>query len=629
MKGKTNPRRIIEKLQEGIALHNAGQLADAETCYRSALKDSPRHPDALHLLALICHARRLYADAARYSELAIAASPSVANFYNTAGEARRMLGDIAHAVAHLEKAIQLDSQLGLAHHNLSLSYFALSRLTDARRECATALSLRPDYPEALAHGLHMAGLADDQVECLRIAQSLRRIDSSEARNTLAHFHLERAKLRLAEFDWNGAETEAGAALQLAPDHWGSHELLAIISHQRGQPVEAEESYRRALDLAPDTPEARLNLAHFLVEQRQLDEAESLYDKALDHTPGEPAALFGLAGIHLLRGDYQTGWRYYESRWDIPAAKGALWQVAPPWNGDAVASLLLYCEQGYGDTIQMLRFLPEVVKRARGRIALHVPVALERLVRRNLQQGQIRILSGPNLEEEFAAECPLMSLPGLIGIHSPAAASMTAPYLTHNADRCRVIAASLDRYPGRKLGIVWQGGAAGAVNSRRALPPETLEPIVKLSGWVPVSLQFGVDSPRIAGVSLLDLSAMITDFDDLAAAIMAVDIVVSVDSAPAHLAAALGKETLVLLPSLHDWRWGRKGDQTPWYPSMTLARQEVSGSWSKSIQQVIARLQTRNQQCNINALTDAAPAQPASATQQKSDRNWWSRLRHPR
>lgn len=629
MKGSVYARRIMEKLQKGIALHNAGGLIEAEKIYRSALRKSPRHPDALHLMALICYARQQYVDAVRYSELAIAANPAVANFHNTAGEARRMLGDMARSVAHFEQAIKLDSGLALAHHNVSLCYFALNRLPEARRECEAALLLRPEYPEALAHGLDMALLADNEAESLGIADSLRRIEGEEARRTLARFHLERAKRRVADLDWDGVELEARAAMDLVPDHWGSYAQLAIASHQKGKLDAAEQLYRQVLGLVPAQQEATLNLAHFLVEQRRLDEAERLYCQVLLQDASEPSALFGLAGIYLFRGEYEKGWPYYEARWEIPTAGGARWGVARQWDGRPVPSLLLYCEQGYGDTIQMLRFLPEVVQRAQGAVTLHVPDALVRLVSRIPERDDIRIVHGQNIETGFAAECPLMSLPGLLGIHSPDAAGVPAPYLAYDDQRAKVFDERLIRYPGHKLGIVWQGGAQGRINLRRALPPEVLEPLFKLSGWIPVSLQFGVKSPTIAGVPLVDLSAMIHDFDDLAAAIMAVDAVVSLDSAPAHLAAALGRETFVLIPSLHDWRWGLEGDSTPWYPSMTLVRQELSQDWSKPVRRMAALLEEKAGQLGIAALNGTAPKQSAVENHQPADEGWRGFLRRRR
>ncbi|MCK9988202.1 MAG: hypothetical protein AzoDbin1_04674 [Azoarcus sp.] len=589
MKKKAISASQLARLHEAIALQNQGRLDEADAIYADFLRKVPKHPDALHLRALICHTRGRHADAARFAEAAIAAAPDVANFHNTAGEAWRLLGDRARARKHFAAAVRLAPGLAMAHHNLSLVLDAEGLAAEALAASQRAVALNPRYVEALAQSLEIARRLGDHAAAQAALAQLRTCDGELAHDAVARFHTMTARDHVEALRFDDGIAEAEKAIAASPCFWGGWALLGETCNEVGNHARAELCGTIAANLAPDNENARLNLAHLLKEQQRLDEAESHYRAWLARHPGNAEARFGLAGALLMRGHYREGWPLFEARWELPRHGGVKFSGALQWTGEAVGRLLLYAEQGLGDTLQMLRFLPDAIRRAGGAVTLLVPPPLARIARRASGAEGIAIVTALPDGAVFDAACGLMSLPGIAAVTMPAEAAAPAPYLGHDPARAAHFAARLAGLPGRKLGIVWLGGQAGSANRRRRLPEAALLPLLTLPEWTPVSLQFGIAKPEIAGHPLVDLTDDIADFEDLAAAMKAVDAVVSLDSGPAHLAGALGVPTWILVPWLHDWRWGLGGERSDWYPSATLVRQAVGGSWDAPIAGLVAQL----------------------------------------
>lgn len=590
MTKKATPQAVLQRLQHGIALHHQGRLADADLVYAECLRKSPNHPDALHLRALVAHACGRHADAARFAEAAIAAAPAVANFRNTAGEAWRLAGDLKRARQRLGEAIRLEPGLAMAHHNLSLVLAAEGQTNDALAASRRACALAPQHIDARIQTLELARSADNSAAVAEALQALSECsDTAAARLAIARHHTLTARARIARLEFDDAETDASAAIEAAPDYWGGWAMRGEVCNERGELGRAELCHTMAANLAPDNVDARLNLAHLLKEQQRIDEAESHYRAWLAEEPANAAARFGLAGTLLMRGDYLEGWPLFEARWELPYHGGARYIAAPAWQGEPVGRLLLYAEQGLGDTLQMLRFLPAARLRSDAEVTLLVPPPLARIALRATGAEAVDIVTELPPDARFDAACALMSLPGIVGIAGPEAATLAAPYLSAEPARREYFESRLAASPGRKLGLVWRGGAAGSANRRRQLTEEALLPLLELEGWSPVSLQFGASQPCIAGHALIDLSDDIADFDDLAAAMQAVDAIVSLDTGPAHLAGALGLPTWILVPWLHDWRWGLDGEHCPWYPTARLVRQAVGDGWEGPVASLAAHL----------------------------------------
>lgn len=595
-------------LHQAIALHNQGRLDEADRIYRQFLQKVPNHPDALHLRALVFHARGRFEDAATFAKAAIAVAPQVANFYNTAGEALRRKGELAQARRHLLEALRLDPALGMAHHNLALVFGDEGNYDAALASSRRALSINPAHVEALAHNLDMTCILGDEESAQQIAEQLRKHgDNGIAKDAVARYHIHRARALLLNLRFDEASLEAAQAISANPAFWGGWAALGEISNELADASAAEFYCSMAMNLAPDNPDACLNLAHLLKEQKRLDEAEVHYSAWLATHPDDAAARFGLAGIYLMRGDYAAGWKNYEYRWKLGDHADVKFSGIPQWKGEKAAALLLYSEQGLGDTLQMLRFLPQATARSSGKVTLLLPTPLARVAQRVMDAIGVAVSTEPPPANHFDFACPLMSLPGILGADTPERVTIAAPYMAADPERIAHFKSLLSTQPGRTIGIVWRGGQAGTANRRRKLAEDDLAPLLTLSGWTPVSLQFGVREPTIASLPLVDISQDIADFDDLAAAMKAVDVVVTLDSGPAHLAGALGIPCFTLVPWLHDWRWGVDGERSSWYPAMTLVRQTVPGSWAEPVERLLGILNGSSPQPGKSAAAECPVA----------------------
>lgn len=583
-----SPDKLIALLRQAIALHNAQRLAEADEIYKKVLLQSPRHPDALHLRALVFHAGGRFRDAAAFAGQAIAAAPHVANFHNTAGEAWRRLDSGELAEKHLREAIRLDPGMAMAHLNLSLLLGAQGRLDQARESVERALALRPDYPEALAQALSLCCAAHEHAGAAQLAARLEAYLDAHAGDRVAaealgryRNYLAREHLKHRRFADAAAENEK--AMALFPGFWGNWAVRAELAGEALDFSAAELHCAIAANLASDNEDARLNLGHVLLEQKRLDEARSHYAGWLAAHPDSAAARFGLAAVCLLRGEFEAGWDCYESRWGVRRhGGGARYDAAPQWEGDACDKLLLYAEQGLGDTIQMLRFLPQVRSRCRGRVTLLVPAPLLRIARRADGADGVQVTDQLPADAAFDRACPLMSLPRVLRAHSAERLGIERAYLAPDRARQAFFDTIFRGLPGRKIGVVWQGSAAGASNRRRPLPLDALAPLLEVPGISLVSLQYGVKQPSIGGTPIRDIADHLHDFDDLAAAMAALDAVISVDTGPSHLAGALGMPVYTLVPWLHDWRWGAEGERSYWYPDMVLVRQTDAKNWDRPL-----------------------------------------------
>ncbi len=364
--------------------------------------------------------------------------------------------------------------------------------------------------------------------------------------------------------------------------------LGNIYKETGQYETAEACFRQALTAEPDLFEAAQNLAFTLQEQGKLSEAAQLYQQIMLRWPGLPDPRFSLACLQLLRGDLANGWAGYESRFEclanpVPRRHSDL----PRWDGDTAQPLrlLLHTEQGFGDTLQMSRYLPLLAAAGISTI-LEADAALAPLFARSAQLSDciIRGCSLPAVD----AQLPLMSLPGLFRTSletiPPPALPEPDPALVAQFDR------QLPKQTALRIGLCWSGRLDLPVNRKRSCPVEQVRRLLAAPDCCFISLQttaapeFNLTDPR-----LLDLTAALHDFHATAALIASLDLVISIDTAVAHLAGSMGKPVWLLVPFVPDWRWLLERDDSPWYPSMRLFRQPSRGAWEQVIDTVLAEL----------------------------------------
>ncbi len=573
--------------------HQAGRLSEAERLYRKILTVNSRHADSLHLLGVIAHHEGRYAQAVDLIEQAIGINAQEASYHLNLGTALWKQGQLDAAVAGYRRALDLKPDYPKAHFNLATVLWKLGRLDEADTCYRSALYFRPDYPEAydnLGTVRKEQGRPDEAITCYRRAIGFKPT-YPEAHNNLGTALWEQGQLDEAVGCYR-------KALDLKPDYPDAHFNLGIALSELGRLDEAVACYRRALTLKPDYAEAYDNLGTALKEQGRLDAAVICYRRALALNPDCPEAHSNLGIALLALGDLAAGWQEHEWRWQTPQMIEARRDFAQPqWRGEAAAgrTLLIHAEQGFGDTMQFCRYASLVA--ARGlRVIMEVQEPLARLLR-SLAGVELVVARG-EATPAFDLHCPMLSLPLALGT-TLANIPGVVPYL--HADAAKVAAwhtrlkAMVDQGP--RIGLAWAGNprkhsrGLAAVDGRRSMTPDRLAPLFDLPGMRFFSLQ--KDGPAASEeFPLIDLMHEMEDFADTAALIANLDLVISVDTAVAHLGAALGKPVWVLDRFDPCWRWLAGRRDSPWYPTLRLYRQARPGDWDAVVAEVVHDLRSR-------------------------------------
>lgn len=461
----------------------------------------------------------------------------------------------ALVVAFAEDLLAIDPGAAAAANQLGLALERLGRLDEAEAAYRRALAIVPEDGHLLSNLgllLESQGHLDEALSCQRAAVAL--------------------------------------AADSAPVHTNLGSLLARL----GQPEAAEVHYRQALALDPGFLKARSNLGVLFADAGRLAEAEACFREVLAIKPDYLQVRMNLGEVLLAGGRLLEGWPFYEGRQHIFVEGGHGPTVNPPlcpqWRGEPLAgrSIVVMPEQGLGDEIQFARFLPWLKAQGAARVTL---------VCRPQQKALFGTLVGPDCLVDLNEAGPLlpehdywvflMSLPMHAG--TDLSTIPPAPYLHADGQRVAQFADYFSA-PGMKVGLVWRGNPKHLNDSERSLPGlAVLQPVLNQAGVRFFSLQLG-QGPLPADLPVIDLAPLITDFADTAALLQQLDLVISVDSAVAHLAGALGVPCWILLPAYKtDWRWLRGRGDTPWYPQTRLFRQTRRGQWDGVVVQVAEAL----------------------------------------
>ncbi len=353
--------------------------------------------------------------------------------------------------------------------------------------------------------------------------------------------------------------------------------------------EAVACYQKALSLAPDHPQAWYNLGKTYFDSRNPAEAILAYTRQLELNPDHLSARWNRSLANLLLGHFAEGWSEYEFRWSATAASVSKRIFASPqWRGESLVgkTLFIHAEQGLGDTIQFCRYAA-LAADCGARIIVECQAELLGLLR-SIPQISMLVRHGEPLPE-FDFHIPMMSLP-LAFQTSLENIPASTPYL--HADPFRVLAwkSRLDDVGSpRNIGLVWAGGAKHPSNEKRSMHLSQFAPLAEISNISWLSLQIGPPSAQLANppFPIVDWTSELHDFADTAALIQALDGVVTVDTAVAHLAGALGKPVWILLPFLPDFRWMLDRSNSPWYPTARLIRQPARGEWAVAIKNLVS------------------------------------------
>jgi hypothetical protein len=432
----------------------------------------------------------------------------------------------------------------------------------------------------------VSATANDLDEAALVRHEAAALAALEANASNADAWLDLASLRVALH--RSAEAEEAARSGLALDDTAVRGWIALGAALRAQDrtEEALEAARRAAVLAPTSGDPWQAMGVSLARAGRHEDAAAAYREAIAREPGHALAEFNLALTLLALGDYEAGFRHYEARFrgrtpPLPPLK------LPEWDGRALppgTPLLVRAEQGFGDTIQFLRFAAQAAGRG-ARVLLHCPAPLRRLAA--TAPGVAQVLQGGERIAAGTPTIPLMSLPRVLGT---TLATLPAPpaYLAPPAAARLAWSSRLGARAGLRVGLCWRGSPASGgpgtrrVDALRSIPLGLLEPLAAVPGiaWTALAKDAGDALP--AGFSAWDPMPEVKDFADTAALVAALDLVITVDTAVAHLAGALGRPVWLLNRYDTDWRWGLGRDDSAWYPSLRQFRQPRRASWEAPV-----------------------------------------------
>ncbi len=484
-------------------------------------------------------------------------------------------GERLHAAGRLNEAEQVYRQILATEPRHADSLHMLGVLALQAGHAAAALELfdgaiamRPliaPYHVHRAHALLALGRPLEAIPACRIALRTRS-NNAEAWQVLGHAHTD----ALQPGDALRAYREA---VRLKPDLPDLFNNLGTALRNIGALEEAEQRLREAVRRAPGDEGARLNLSSVLKELGKTDDAEALLVAALRLQPSDPVLLYNMALLLLLTGRDQEAWPGWEQRFAARAIPNRGLPF-PQWDGAPLngRALLVYAEQGLGDTIQFCRYLPAL----RGNVLFEAPPRLRRLLS-TLPGAPPMVVPGGTMPHVDLV-CPLMSIPARIGAPIP----LTIPYLSAEPERVTRWQERIGAN-GFKIGIAWQGNPGRTEDLGRSMKLREFGPLAAIAGARLISLQKNDgtdqldDGPPVETLGP-DFDAGPDGFLDTAAAMMSLDLIVTSDTSIAHLAGALGRPVWVALRKVPDWRWQLRREDSPWYPTMRLFRQTERDDW---------------------------------------------------
>lgn len=610
-------------LLHALALHQEGRLDEAWEIYDTILQTDPHHFDALHLGGVLRHQQGRSAEALRLVAAALKARPESSDVLSNHGVILDALRRHEEALANFDRVLVARSGDANAHYNRGNALKNLGRLGEALASYDRALTLAPGNVDALHNrgntfavlGHYAQALADyDRVLVLRpqyVPVLVRRGDMLAALgrygDALAAYgdvlkvecgNAEALNNRSVVLLQLGRHDEALECSELAlaarPDYADALYNHGNVLRALSRFDDARASYEAALAIEPQRIDALNNLGLVLASLGRPVEALESYERALAIEPDNAQLHYNSALCLLAGGNFREGWRRYEWRWKSPQ-----WDARqrgfpqPQWLGDtpvAGKTILLHAEQGYGDALQFFRYAPLVARRgAKVVVEMYAPIV-------PLLAGDksITIVARGQSLPPFDLHCSLMSLPFAFGTELDTIPT-EIPYLAVPPARVARWRDRLGECRRLRIGVVWAGRATPE-NTHRSISLTQFSRLFATPGAEFVSLQRDMtpaDTETLRShANVLDIGCELTDFADTAATIALVDMVISVDTAVAHLAGAIGKPVWILLPFAADFRWLLERTDNPWYPTARLFRQKSIGDWEEPLDEARNALKSK-------------------------------------
>jgi Flp pilus assembly protein TadD len=559
---------------------------DAQLCCHKALEAHPEHTELLHLMALVCLNAKQFDHAVEWASRASRKDPKPA-YLTTLGTALLNLGRHDDAVKVFDMAVQLKPDDPGLWSNLGEALVVAGRSADAAGCFARALQIDPDRWDAAYKGgmlLRQQGRFDEALGCFDACERLRPDQAST-------LHLRALVLdALGRFEESLRDNRRAHELDPGNPYVCNclgHNLMHLDRHDEALPW-----FDRALQVMPAFVEALNNKAFSLVRLHRFDEAFATYARSKAVDRNNATADWNLALLQMLTGNFEDGWAGREARFRLPSSPVLYPKFPQPqWFGDEDIegkTILLYADEGLGDSIQFARYVPMVASRG-ARVVLAVEEAIRPLM--SGLRGVAQCLPKSAALPGFDLHCPMSSLP-LAFRTRPNTIPAATPYLPRPPeDRLRAWEDRLGSYRGLRVGLVWSGNPKNGNDRNRSIPLRMLARILDVDATF-VSLQKGLrpeDRTTLIGTKIIDWTVDLTDFLETAALASCLDLVITVDTSVAHLSGALGRPTWILLAHTPDYRWLLDRDDSPWYPTVRLFRQSQTREYGSVIERVRTEL----------------------------------------
>lgn len=608
----------------------AGRLQPAETIALKIIEAEPDHFDAVGLMGAIAYRQGKADDAIVWFQRALKGNPDSATFHGNLCEIYRNMGDLEQAIEMGKQAVRLDATYFHALNSLGAVYsemkdFAVAeaffhraiviaprmsgaynglgnvlraqnRRVDALAAYQQALSLRPTFAEAL---INFASMLRDDGKLEDAERALRKAVGLKPNAPEAYFDL-------ASVLWSRRRAADARAitmrlLSLKPDHMPGLVLAGQICCAL-QDFEAAKVYlAKALEIEPRSGETFNQLSIACLESGDLAAANEALLRLVALDPADATNHVRRSMLRMLMGDIDGGLGEYEWRLKVPHVRpDGLPKLRPErlpgqrWCGEALEgkSLFIWCEQGLGDTVHCMRFLPSLLAQAPAKLYGQIPPKLHPLARLNFPDMQLVEVGSEPPITDYHVE--MMSLLRLVGRSEKWKENGTA-YLKAPEDQVARFNKLFESYRGLKIGVVWAGNGHHKDDGNRSMPGAQLMALLEQPGCHFFSLQTGPkgSDAKLFQAGLIDFAGEVRDMMSAAAAIAALDLVIAVDTSLAHVAGALGTPVLTLLAAVPDWRWGLAGEKTRLYRSMRLVRQTSRRDWPEVIAKVSAALSVKS------------------------------------
>ncbi len=552
---------ISDALRSALMYQQKGELQQAAALYNEILCADKNNADALHLLGVIARESGKNEEAIELIEKGIASyrralslKPDYPEALNNLGAALKEQGKLDEAVVCYHRALSLKADYPEALNNLGVALKEQGKFEKAIMSFICALSLKPDFYQAhnnLGAALKEQGKLDEAVVC---------------------FH---------------------RALSLKPDYPEALNNLGIALKEQGKLEEAITSYVRALSLNPDFYQAHNNLGIALQKKGRIEEAVTSFHRALSLKPDWPDGHFNLSVAYLLKGNFKEGWEESQYRLRKQDVSKSFYPyhldfTQPYWDGSDIKgkTILLWAEQGLGDVVQFIRYVPMVFEKT-DKIIVECQKELITLMQRINSIHQV-VAQGQQLPD-FDVHCPLLTLP-LVFNTTLQTIPAAIPYIMSDRQKVLMWLQRLQSDSARlKVGLCWAGNPAHKNDRIRSISLDLFSQLGEMEDVTFYSLQKGEAAGQTGnppnGMHLVDYTNDLNDFSDTAALIENLDLVISVDTVIVHLAGALGKPVWTLLPFMPDWRWMLDRGDSPWYPTMRLYRQPAYGDWNSVLRMI--------------------------------------------